>query len=217
MNKKVKESSFITWFTKLTAAIPAYIFFKTKTYYEDGAPKKGKLPKAFILVSNHTSLMDFPLYLIVFFRRRIRFLMAEVLMDKPVLGWFLRKIGGIYVNRDTLNFSFMRESLETLDNKRPVGVFPQGRLPVDETPFPFKPGVGMISLYTDAPLVPVYTDGNYGIFKRTRIIIGKPVDALALCAEGLPEEEKAQQIAESLQNKIYELKSMLSEKVGDKK
>lgn len=216
MSKKVKQSKFLTWFTKITAFPPTYIFFKPKVYYEDKITSKKKLPKSFILVSNHTSLMDFPLYLMVFFRRNIRFLMAEVLMNKPVLGWFLYKLGGILANRDSIDFSFMSESLETLDRGESVGVFPQGRLPVGEKPFPFKPGVGMISLYTDALILPVYTDGNYGIFKRARIVIGNPIDARTLCSEDLPEEEKAVAITEALESKIYELKDILTERIGEK-
>ncbi len=217
MSKNVKQSGFITWFTKITAAPPAYIFFKPKVYFEDKEMSMKKLKSPFILVSNHTSLMDFPLYLIVFFSKNIRFLMAEVLMNKPVLGWFLRKIGGIYVNRDSLDFSFMSDSLEALDKGISVGVFPQGRLPIGGKAFPFKPGVGMISLYTDAPLLPVYTDGNYSLFKRARIIIGKPIDPRSFYVEELPESKKARAIAEALEKSVYELKDVLEDRIGEKK
>ena len=129
-----------------------------------------------ILVSNHKSLMDFVLYLILFFGKTVRFLMAEVLFNKGKLfANFLFAIGGIYVNRDACDFSFMNESVNILKKGGVVGVFPQGRLPVGGKPFPFKSGITYIALRSERPIVPVYTDGNYGIFKRARVVIGTPI------------------------------------------
>ena len=100
--------------------------------------------------------------------------MAEVLFNKgKMFSWFLYKIGGIFVNRDACDFTFVDDSLHVLDRKGVVGVFPQGRLPVGGKPFPYKPGIVLIALRTDAPIIPVYTDGNYGLFKRAHIMIGE--------------------------------------------
>ena len=79
----MKSKWFINLFlviTKLTGYIPAMLLFKPRIYREDGV--KTRLPKSFMLVSNHKSLLDFALYLVVFPFRTIRFLMAEVLYNK---------------------------------------------------------------------------------------------------------------------------------------
>jgi len=107
----------------------------------------------------------------------IRFQMAEVLFNKgKVFAWFLHCIGGIYVNRDSLDMAFMSNTLEILDKGGTVGIFPEGRLPVNGKPWPFKPSIAYIASNTSAPIIPVYTDGNYGLKKRTNVMIGEPID-----------------------------------------
>lgn len=130
----------VLWFTKLTGVLPALLFLKPKIYYKDKKVQGRRLPKGSILMSNHQSLMDFVLYLIVFFGNTVRFLMAEVLFNKSkIFAWFLFAIGGIYVNRDTYSFSFVDESAKVLKNGGIVGIFPQSRLPVGASRFPLNP------------------------------------------------------------------------------
>ena len=173
---KPKHNPLILGFVKLTAYLPAMLFFKPKVYYLDKKIQGRKLPKPCILMSNHTSLMDFPLYLILFPWRTIRFLMAEVLFRKGKLfSRFLKSLGGLYVDRDGMSFDFVGQSLEILEKGGTVGIFPQGRLPVGGKPFPFKPSISYIALRCNAPIVPVYTDGNYGLFKRSHVMIGTPI------------------------------------------
>ena len=105
-------------FTKLTGSIPAWLFFKPKIYRT-----KKRLPKACIIVSNHKSLLDFALYLLVFPFRTIRFLMAEVLYNKGKLfSFLLNSWGGIRVDREDRDFSFVSESIEILDKGGTVGM-----------------------------------------------------------------------------------------------
>lgn len=206
MKQKVKQSNFVTAFVKITGLPAALAFYKPKVFYQDKNMKKSKLPKPFILVSNHTSLLDFPLYLMVFFTISIRFLMAEVLFSKsPFLSRLLYRLGGIYVDRNAFNFSFMGETLEALDNQKSVGVFPQGRLPVNGNRFPFAPSAAFIALHTDAPIVPVFTDGNYGIFKRTHVMIGNEIRLKELCPENLSEAEAIDFMTKQLEKIVFEL------------
>jgi len=214
MKNTKKASLFLMTFVKLTGFIPAFLFFKPKVYLESDKAKR-KLPKKAILMSNHTSLLDFVLYLIVFWKRNIHFLMAEVLFNKGKLfAWFLHKIGGIFVNRDACNFSFVEESLELLERNKIVGVFPQGRLPVNGKPFPFKPGIVLIALRTNAPIVPVYTDGNYGITKRTRIIIGEEIHLQDYAESADVSSDELMRLTKMLEEKTEALKTCLAQKTG---
>ena len=154
--------------------------------------------------------MDFVLYLCLFFGKTIRFLMAEVLFNKGKLfASFLFGIGGIYVNRDNYDFSFMYETIKVLDKGGIVGIFPQGRLPVGDKEWPFKPSVTYIALNSDAPIVPVYTDGNYGLFKRAKVVIGTPIDIHEFCTQKKTNEAEIKRLTEMLQSKVDELKEFL--------
>lgn len=194
-------------FVKLTGYIPALIFLKPRVIKEKGV---GRLPKPAIIVSNHKSLMDFVLYLIVFPLRTIRFLMAEVLFNKgKFFAWFLRALGGIKVDRDAHDFSFVSDSVEVLEGGGTLGVFPEARLPINGKPFPFTVSTAFIATHSDAPIVPIYTDGNYGIKKRTSVVIGKPFLLTDFIKPGLSEEEQLQQLTNILHDKVYDLKILL--------
>ncbi len=212
MRNSQKPSRFLLAFVKLTGILPALLFFKPKIYYMgEGASKK--LPKPCIFMSNHKSLMDFVLYLMIFPWRTIRFLMAEVLFKKGKLfSWFLYRLGGIYVNRDAFSFDFVGQSLQVLEQGGTVGIFPEGRLPVKGKAWPFKPSVAYISLRTDAPIVPVYTDGNYGLFKRAHVMIGEPV-VLPRMEEKELHQEVYDRVTAQLQKTVEEMGEELKRRV----
>lgn len=208
-----KPNPFLIAFVKLTGWLPALLFFKPKLYYMEGAPRR--LPKPCILMSNHTSLMDFVLYLLVFWYRNIRFLMAEVLFRKGRLfSWFLFALGGIFVNRDARDFSFVGNCLESLDAGGTLGIFPQGRLPVGGKPFPFAPSTAYIALHTDAPIIPVYTDGCYGLFRRAHVMVGAPIDLKALFPGAEADAEGLRAMTEYLEERTRELKRALVDRIG---
>lgn len=202
---KNKMSRAFILFAKITGWLPALVFYKPKIYYENRR-FQGRHLSSCILMSNHKKLLDFPLYLLVFVTNNIRFLIAEVLYNlNPVMNWLLCKIGGIRVERDSFDFSFMAEALDTLDNGGIVGIFPEGRLPVDGKPFPFKPSVVYMALRTDKPIVPVYTDGNYGIFRRTKVVIGDRINIRDMLDENIPEDEQIDRLTKELEARTYAL------------
>ena len=212
MNRNQKPSKLLLAFVKLTGILPALLFFKPKIYYKNENCSR-KLPKPCILMSNHKSLMDFVLYLMIFPWRTLRFLMAEVLFRKGKLfSWFLHRLGGIYVDRDAFSFEFVGQSLDVLDRGGCVGIFPQGRLPVGGKDFPFKPSVAYIGLRSDAPIIPVYTDGNYGLFKRAHVMIGEPI-YLPQMAEKELTQEVYDSVTAELQKTVEDLGKELEKRL----
>ena len=192
-------------FVKLTGLIPALLFFKPRVRCAGKAARK--LPSPCILVSNHRSLLDFVLYLLVFPFRSIRFLMAEVLFNKnKFFSTFLYCLGGIRVDRDARTFDFVSQAIEVLDQGGTLGIFPEGRLPVGGKPFPFTVSTAFIATHATAPIVPVYTDGNYGLFKRAGVVIGEPFYLTDYCVEGLSDQEQLEKLTQLLRQKVYGLK-----------
>ena len=209
MNKNKWLVNLFLGFVKITGIVPAWLFLKPKVSLAPGA--KRSLPKSCILVSNHISLMDFVLYLVVFPFRTIRFLIAEVMYNHgKLMAAFLNAIGGIRVDRDAKSFDFISHSLEVLDDGGTVGVFPQARLPIKGQPrFPFTVSTAFIAMHSDAPIVPVYTDGNYGLSKRTRVVIGQPIRLNEYCREGLSEQEQIAHLTKVLEEKVFALEEEL--------
>ena len=209
---------FFNAFVKITAWPVQFFCFRTKVYYEDKNTQSRSIKGKAVIISNHTSIFDYAVYLFVFFFRTLRVQMAEVLFEKKILGLFLRAMGGIYVNRDARNFGFITKSVEILDKGGVVGIFPESRLPLkgEKRPLEFKTSAAYIALSANAPVIPVFTNGSYFGRKRARVIIGKPID-LNSCVDGsLSEKENLTNATKALRDKIIDLERLLNEKQSDK-
>lgn len=205
--------SFVNYFTKITAWPIQKIIFATKIIYEDKALQSRKIKGPAILVSNHTSVFDFAAYLFVFFGRTLRFQMAELLFKKPVLGVFLKMLGGILVDRNVTDYSFMNKSAYILNNGGVVGVFPEGRIPKPEEirPLQFKVGAAFLALQTGVPIIPLYTNGSYFKKERAKVVIGAPIYPEAVESMEISDKDKLEKLTEILRNKIIELEKICDE------
>ncbi len=200
-------------FVKLTGWPVQYLCFRTKVYYAD-RKKSGRMIKGpAIIVSNHTSVFDYAVYLFVFWSRTLRFQMAEVLFRKKLLGLFLRMMGGIFVDRSSFYFGFISKSENILKKGGIVGIFPESRLPLpdEERPLEFKPSAAFLALSSGVPVIPVYTNGSYFKRKRARVIIGTPVNVCDLSDPSLGEKENLRRVSEKLREIIIGLEKSLDE------
>ena len=206
--------TFFQYFVKITGFIPAMLILRTKVYFEDKRVQSRRIKGQAILMSNHTSVYDYATFLYVFFFRTLRYQMAEVLYKKKLLGMFLKCMGGIYVNRDSLDFSFIDKSKKLLEKNKVVGVFPESRLPkVGETrPLPFKESITILALESGAPIIPIYTDGQYFTKKRAHVTIGKPIYVKDYYDNSKSRKENIERITSILRDKIIELGKLYEEK-----
>ena len=204
------------WFAKITGWPVQFLCFRTRVYYENAACSR-RIKGPAIIISNHTSVFDYAVYLFVFFSRTLRFQMAEVLYRKKLLGWFLRRMGGIYVDRDGFDFGFVTKSEEVLRGGGVVGIFPESRIPKpgEERPLEFKTSAAYIALRSDAPVIPVVTNGSYFSKKRARVMRGEPINVRDLSDPGLGEKEDLKNVSAKLRERIIELEKKLYEE-GEK-
>ena len=208
-------SKIVLWFVKITGWIPNLLYLKRKTYYKNNNKKIKKRKEPVVIISNHTSLMDFPLYMYTFFGSTIRPLVAEITYNKNwFMKIFLKLLGGIKVDRDSFDFSFMGECINSLEKKQSVLIFPEGRLPKkDETELlPFKPSFVYIALESNAPIIPIYTNGKYGFKGKTRVIVGEKIYVSDLMDENKSTEENINNICNYFRDYIIKLRDELNEK-----
>lgn len=205
---------FSHWFLKITG-YPLYkIVFRTKIHYEDKSAQNRYIHGPALLISNHTSVFDYAIEIFTFYTRNIRMQMAEVLFRKKPLGWLLRALGGIYVNRNIHSFGFVRKSLDILEKGGVVGVFPESRIPKprESRPLPFKPSAAYIALAANVPIVPIYTDGCYfKLKKRAHVIIGKPIMPADFNDPELEERENINRLNDAMRDRVIELEKLLNE------
>ena len=203
-------------FAKLTGWPVQYFCFRTKVYYEDRSVQGRQIRGPAILVSNHTAIYDFAVYMFVFWSRCLRCQMAELLFEKPLLGPLLRWLGGIRVDRTGYDFGFLNKSLEILEKGGVVEVFPEARIPRpgEARPLEFKISAAWLALASGVPVIPVVTNGAYFRFPkaRARVLIGKPLLAADLTEAGLDEKENLRLVTERLRTRIIELEKLLHER-----
>lgn len=206
--------AFFRWFSKLTGVIPALVFFKPRVYKEKGKKEKGR---GTLYVSNHKSLFDFPLMLLVFWYKSLHTLIAEVLYSKnAVLTFILNMLGGIKVERNEKRSDFIYRSEELLEKGKNLLIFPEGQLPRSNELGELHASWAYIALRSGAQVVPVVTDGNYGLFKRAGVMIGTPItDLYEFC--GITKEDDASDAAKKANEKLREELIRLSRKLEEKK
>lgn len=200
---------FVNFITKLTAWPVQKILFRTRIYYENKNVQSRKIKGRAIIVSNHTSVYDYAVFLFVFPFRTLRYQMAEVLFKKKVLGVYLKMLGGIFVDRASFDYSFMKKSEDILKKGGVVGIFPESRLPKKDEipPIEFKSAAAFLALKTNTPVIPVFTSGGY--FKKPcRVVIGKPMDLSMFADSEKSEKENLADISAIMREKVISLGEM---------
>ena len=207
------------WYVKLTGYPLQYFFYRKKVLTEDGSRALKDIKGSALIVSNHTSVMDYPLVMYAFLKRNLRVLVAEVIYNNGrLMAWFLKKIGCIRVDRDSRDFSFVSEAADCLRRGGLCLVYPESRLPVEgeEGLLPFKPSYVLIALESGAPIIPGYTNGVYGKMKKAKnttakLMIGRPVYASDLTDPALSEKENIDRVNSYVKGRIEELALLTDE------
>ncbi|MGI6655102.1 MAG: lysophospholipid acyltransferase family protein [Christensenellales bacterium] len=131
----------------------------------------------FIIVSNHGSMLD-PLAISVKCKRHeIRWLGKKELTTHPVVRWLVTHLHMITLDRHMTDLAAMRTALQVLKQGHVLGIFPEGtRRKPEETMQMLEPGVSLLALRAQVPLVPVLIKGTFRPFRRVDLYVG---DAIA--------------------------------------
>lgn len=208
------------WFVKITGFIPFFFIYRTKYYYIDKKRQSRKIKKKAIVMVNHHSIYDFAEMLFAFPSRTLRCLMSEAIFSKnKALTFLLKCFGGIKVDRETRDFTFINKSVSVLDKNGVIEIYPESRLalPGEEKPLEFKPSVVKIALESGASIIPVYHTGKMAKKERNRIMIGTPIDVVSLYDESLSEVENLKNVSQYLRQKVLELKDELERRINEEK
>lgn len=200
------------WFVKITGWFLYLIVFKTKIYYKNKKVQSRKIKGKAIIYSNHTEVWDVAQMMFLFPTRTLRCIVAELMYEKNFfMTAFLKLFGGIKVDRNSHDFNWIEKAQKVLDKGGVIEIYPESYIPkgTDGTPVEFKPSVTYLAIQSGAPLIPVYTDGNYFSKKRAKVIIGEPVYVRDYYDDSLSEQENLSNITNILRDKIIDLKNEL--------
>ena len=151
----------------------------------------------YVVVSNHSSLMDIPA-LMGWLPIRFRFLAKRELLNVPFIGWFLRHDGHLTVDRQSLRSSIAstNECARLIREQRlSVLIFPEGTRSPDGGLQRFRDGAAYLAIAAGVPVLPVGVVGAFDVLPARsswfmpadiELRVGQPVAVEGLTAKDRP-------------------------------
>lgn len=192
--------SFFRCFGIITGLPIFALFFKTKCCYEDKSVQDRHIKGGALIISNHYNVLDFAHNMLLVLPRKLYVVASEYSYRNRLISFGMRFWCGIKVDRNTRSMRFIDDSVSELEKGHLVQIFPEGKGTEDGSVAPFKPTYLMIALRSGKPIIPIVTDGAYSFFKRTRVIIGKPI----LLSELLPNDKPTKEQLAAANAAVYE-------------
>ncbi len=205
---------FFRWVAILSAIPFELIFFKRKTYYEKGAPRRPWKRGGALLISNHYSFWDYFMTMFVVLPRKLNVVSSEIPYRTKLGAFGMRFFGGIEANRLTKNMRFIDTAANVIRRGQLVQIYPEAKITEDGNLQPFKPSYIVIAHRANAPIIPIVTDGCYHLFRRTHIIVGAPIylSDYIDTDRRTPVREDLDRINEIIHEKVRALRQELNER-----
>lgn len=122
----------------------------------ENVPETGGL----LIATNHMSRMDIPVLFINPRRPDMTALVTTKYLKHPLLRWFIVTAEGIWLDRDTADFSAFRKAVEALQKGKAIGIAPEGTRSTTATLLEGKPGTALLALRTGLPVIPAAITGT---------------------------------------------------------
>lgn len=130
----------------------------------------------YLYVSNHRSNADPILIGLQNRKSQFCFLAKQELFSKGIVGWVLRKLGAVAIDRGAGDLSPLEELSGRLKNGENALIFPEGTRSKDGSLGRFKTGAALIAAQSGVPVVPVGISFEGRLHFRSRITVrfGEP-------------------------------------------
>lgn len=145
--------------------------YRIETIGKENVPKNGGV----MICSNHINNLDPPLVGITM-DRPVVFMAKEELFKIPVIGKIVRMCNAFPVKRGKADRNALRNGLKVLQEEKVLGIFPEGTRSKTGELGKGLSGVGYFALRTNAKVVPCAIIGPYKIFRKVKIVYGKPIN-----------------------------------------
>lgn len=101
--------------------------------------------------------------------RAVNFLARDTLFQIPILGWYIRKLNAVPVNRDGGGGAGLKAILDRLNNGAAILLFPEGTRTQDGRLKPARSGIGLTVIKSKAPVVPIRLHGTFEAWGATNV------------------------------------------------
>lgn len=156
---------------KTLVGIVFKLIYRINIIGKENLPKEGP----YIVCANHFHVYD-PVLISIITPSQIFWMGKKEVFDKKFFGAFLRGLGSFPVNREEVELSTIRTSLKILKDNGILGIFPEGTRVKNFDIENAKGGVGLISIKSKSPILPIYIEGPYKPFRKVNVYIGEFID-----------------------------------------
>ncbi|HON06976.1 MAG TPA: lysophospholipid acyltransferase family protein [Verrucomicrobiota bacterium] len=209
---KMPMSYAVSW--RLTRLIVS-VYFRGKYYNQQSFPQYGPV----IIVSNHISYLD-PFIVGAAINRRICYLCRESAFKWPIIGYLLKHWNAVPVDRAGRSPRGLKAILDRLKTGEAVMLFPEGTRTYDGNLQRAHPGVGLVAMQSQAPVLPVRIFGIWEAYnrnirfprpKQVSVVFGNPItfsEKYKEAEDSTPARLKQiyQEIADEIMNAIAQIK-----------
>ena len=171
---------------------------------------------ACVLVGNHYRIWDI-VHMACTTREKVHFITKKELYKNKFLAHLCDIVEAIPVSRDGPDANPVMTPPRYFKTADKISMFPEGtRNRTDEDLLPLKGGAAMFAIKAKAPVYPVMCPHKTRLFRRTKILVGDPIDLSAFYDRRLTAEdyEAAEEI---IREKMLETKRTAIEMFTKKK
>jgi 1-acyl-sn-glycerol-3-phosphate acyltransferase len=171
--KRVENAERHRWFVGLCRFLGHRIVFPLTCRYRVRGREHVPPTGGVVLASNHTNILDGPV-LFAASPRRATFMVKAEMFGGGFLGWALRRLGQLPVNRGSADRHALQTAIGTLQEGGVIGVFPEGTRGAGDVE-EVQHGIAYLALRADCPIVPVVIEGTGALLAGGRPHWRRPV------------------------------------------
>ena len=120
----------------------------------------------YIVATSHISRLDTPFLMLSTHRQDIIAMVAREYEKAPFFGWFLNKLGVIWISRDGYDLGAFRDASVHLKNGWIVGIAPEGTRSRTQQLLEGKPGAALLAIRNQVQVIPTAVLGSTEVFQR---------------------------------------------------
>ena len=163
------------------------VLFRHRVEGHENLPTSGP----FLLAVNHASNLD-PVLAGTSMKRPLAYMARSTLFSPAPLGWFLRNLNALPLEREGVGIAGFRSVMTHLEAGGAALVFPEGTRSADGRLRRFKGGIVRLARMAGVPVVPAYISGSSRAMGRghwiprpfrTQISFGECIDKEAFSEE----------------------------------
>lgn len=167
-----------------------------------------------LIATNHMSRMDIPVLFLTPKRTDMTALVTTKYLKYPLIRWFIITAQGIWLDRDTADFSAFRTAMTALEQGMAIGISPEGTRSKNAQLLEGKPGTALLALRAGVPILPVALSGTEDAFDKLKHFKKPHITAQfgkLIPAQKLDRDNREEQLQKLTDETMCQIAAMLPE------